>query len=144
MANHTQKHNCRLHQKQFHEAYKALLFGNLITCCCRQSLHIHVSANLTSYVLLEQNTAMGSLKQHPQFTKCLAQLTDLSPLPILPSWADLVFQEAEGLGMVTQHNTLLGNLTCFQIALDLCLLERSMSALISSQQLTLPTLNHAH
>ena len=137
--------NADLLEKQLSRSYKGTLFGNLINLWLFDNRCTSPDrANLTSYVLLEQNTAMGSLKQHPQFTKCLAQLTDLSPLPILPSWADLVFQEAEGLGMVTQHKTLLGSLTCFQIALDLCVLERSMSALISSQQLRLPTLNHAH
>lgn len=93
-------------------------------------------ANLKSLVFLQG--ASVELELHPDFGKVIAQLINLSPVPILPEWAAAVASECMALDMIHVHNTLLGNVVCVEIDLDQDALERRMSQMIMSGQLNIP------
>lgn len=92
-------------------------------------------ANLKALVMLNENERQAGTATHP---RVLSQLINLSPVPILPEWAELVATEAAKLDMIHAHATLFGGVACVEIRLEQDVLERRMSQMIQAGQLSIP------
>lgn len=130
--------NTELLEKHFSRTFGRTKFGSINNLWLFDSRAVSPDkANLTALVFL-QGEVNGSIENHPEYGKVMAQLVNLSPVPILPEWASAVASECMQLDMIHVHKTLLGKIVCVEIALEQDVLERRMSQMIQTGLLCVP------
>jgi len=131
-------------EKRMSREYPGTLFGSMLNLWLFHPLCYRVDRSQHStYVLLQTpktgkaEPASSGLDNLPQGTKqrLASALLNLAPFPILPQWAEAALVEVQKQNMLSQQATLFGDLVCYQLHLDVELLEQAISRLIRNHQL---------
>jgi len=132
-------------EKRTSREYPGTLFGSLLNLWlfhpqCTQP----DSSQHSAYVLLhppkaqDAEPALSRLGDWPQVTRkrLASALLNLAPFPILPEWADVALDEVQKQQMLSQQETLFGDVLGYRLHLDVDRLEQAISGLIRGYQLT--------
>jgi len=133
-------------EKRTSREYPGTLFGSLLNLWLfHPQCTAPDSSQHSAYVLLqppkaqqEAEPALSHLGDLPQATRArlASALLNLAPFPILPEWADVALDEVQKQQMLSQQETLFGDVLGYRLHLDVDRLEQAISGLIRSYQLT--------
>jgi len=133
-------------EKRTSREYPGTLFGSLLNLWLfHPQCTVPDSSQHSAYVLLqtpkaqqEADPASSRSGDWPQVTRArlASALLNLAPFPILPEWADVALDEVQKQQMLSQQETLFGDVLGYRLNLDVDRLEQAISDLIRSDQLT--------
>jgi len=138
-------HDTEQIEKRTSREYPGTLFGSLLNLWLfHRQCTAPDSSQHSAYVLLQNAKAqdaepaisrLGDLSQATR-QRLASALLNLAPFPILPEWADAALDEVQKQQMLSQQETLFGDLCCYRLHLDVERLEQAVSGLIRNYQLT--------